>query len=490
MRDPVELLSEVAERHPDQAAVESGEIVTTYGEFAGMVRGIAAAIDLIGEQTADCRVLIRLPRGAEAYAAMFGALLAGAYYSPLNMDHPAASQQRQIDRFAPTLVIGDTAEIAGSSLEIDVPVIDPTSVSDAPNFEVRKPSQDLAYVIFTSGSTGEPKGVMIPRVALAHYVEWIQSVYRPGPSDRWSQHPNLGFDLSVMDIYGALCSGATLVSITDRRERLVPAAAIQNRNITIWNSVPSVVDLMRRGGKMTGEALASLRLMTFCGEPLLREHLDAIFEARPDLEVFNTYGPTEATVSVTQLRLDSTSYRKHCRESVAIGEPIPGMHILLEGGEHEGEGEIVIAGPQVARGYWQDDALTTQQFCEREVRDALLPAYRTGDWVARIGDDVYFASRIDRQIKINGYRLELSSVEAALRDAGAAAASVVFHREQLVAFAESNESTLRAEDLLMKIANQLPAYAVPRDIRLVDHLPRNANDKIDAGALMSQLEEE
>lgn len=484
MKDPVDLLFEAAHRHPDHPAVEDGARITSYAELADLVRRLAAAIAAAVPADRERRVLVRLPRNAEAYAAMFAALHAGGYYSPVNLDHPADLQRRQLHRFAPSVIVGAVSDIDPPG----VPVIDPSESLPQERLAEPAAAHDLAYVMFTSGSTGEPKGVMVGREALTHYTDWARSEIAAGPQDRWSQHPNLGFDLSVLDVYGALCSGATLVPLNDRRDRLVPASAIRKLGLTIWNSVPSVVDLMRRGGKMTGETLSSLRLMTFCGEPLLREHLDAIFAARPDLTVYNTYGPTEATVSMTLLRLDADTYRDHCRENVAIGDPIPGMHILLEDGPDSDEGEIVIAGPQVARGYWQDPALTADRFVSRQIAGQTLAAYRTGDWVARRGPDIYFTSRIDRQIKINGYRLELSAVEAALRDAGAIAACVVFHDGRLVGFVESADGNVEA--LRNGMTGTLPAYAIPQEIRVLDRLPRNANDKIDAGALLSRMQSE
>lgn len=485
MTDPVSLLFSVAEKYPDRPAVEDGGVQTSYRDFARRVRAMAGAIVEAVPIDRERRILIRLPRGSDAYAAMFACLYAGGYYSPANLDHPLAAQRSQIDRFEPTLCIGPRVEL--EKLGVTSPILDP-SIPMSTQLEASEPAHDLAYVMFTSGSTGEPKGVMVGRAALAHYVGWAKTAIVAGPGDRWSQHPNLGFDLSVLDIYGALCSGATLVPINGRGERLVPVAAIRNHRLTIWNSVPSVVDLMRRGERMTSKALESLRLMTFCGEPLLPQHLDAIFSARPDLRVLNTYGPTEATVSMTELALTSRNYRERCQDNVAIGAPISGMHIVLENGPTGDEGEIVIVGPQVARGYWRDPVQTEARFETREIAGERLPAYRTGDWVERRGSDLFFTSRIDRQVKINGYRLELSAVEAALRDAGAIAACVVFHRGQLVGFVEAeskiNDATVFRRDLVERV----PAYAIPAELHVLNKLPRNANDKIDVSALVSLLE--
>jgi D-alanine--poly(phosphoribitol) ligase subunit 1 len=209
-------------------------------------------------------------------------------------------------------------------------------------------------VTFTSGSTGLPKGVMVSRTALNHYVSWAIGADIVRPDDRVSQHPNIAFDVSVTDIYGALSQGATLFPIAGASDRLMPARMIQREGITVWNSVPSVVNLMMQAGEVTTAMLRSVRLFNFLGEPLLREQLRAIFAARPDVAVNNTYGPTEATVSMTHLRLTASDYEAVCTTSVALGEAIADMGLHLVGGSHPDEGELVITGPQLADGYWND----------------------------------------------------------------------------------------------------------------------------------------
>lgn len=476
--DPLLRFLEISRRRPDAVAVEENGVEIAYGALASLASRIAMACRDVGEH---CRVAIHLGQGANAYAAMFGTLMAGGYYAPLNLEHPIGRRTAVLKQFNPDIVIGDREGCAALNLSGGARVI---VLEDLPasGLESPAPAHDLAYVMFTSGSTGEPKGVMVGRAGLAHYVDWAIGTFAPTPADRWSQHPNIGFDLSVLDIYGALCAGARLIPLTNRRDRLLPGDAIRRHKFTIWNSVPSVVDVIRRGGHATERNLASLRLMTFCGEPLLREHLDAIFAARPDLEVFNTYGPTEATVSLTLVRLNAANYRDACDKTVTLGDPIPGMSIQLVDGPSDEEGEIVITGPQVARGYWNAPELTRKSF--REIRNGgrTVTGYFTGDWAYRKNGHLFFGNRIDRQVKIHGHRLELGEIDAALRQCGVRAACTVFATGALVSFVESDGGLTGAE-IQSRLRRILPGYAIPERVEILEHLPRSTNDKIDVSAL-------
>ena len=466
--------------HP--AVVGDGGVIS-YGEFATRVRRIAAAIAAAGESP---RVMIQLPQGADAYAAMFATLMAGGYYAAVNVSAPVEVQDNVARRFGPDVIVTARDVAAGQAhgdrdvVRVDTDALGAAELADAVT------AHDLAYVMFTSGSTGEPKGVMIGRAGLGHYAAWATGAMAVTPADRWSQHPNIAFDLSVLDIYGALCSGATLVPLTQRRDRLMPAEAIRRHALTIWDSVPSVVDLMQRAGQLTTAHLDSLRLMTFCGEPLLETHLDAIFAARPDLVVHNTYGPTEATVSCTLIRLGADTYRDACDRSVALGDAIGDMAVRLVGGDDDGEGEILISGPQVARGYWRDPEATAAAFGRAENSVA---TYRTGDWAARRGGHLHFVSRVDRQVKVHGFRLELGEVDAAIRACGVATVCTVLDGDKLHSFLEGDDGIDVAE-LRRNLARRLPSHAVPEQVHVLAHLPRNANDKIDSRALTDQLRAE
>jgi len=485
MIDPVQAVLARAARQPTHPAVISETNRTTsYDDLWDMACRMAAAMAATAEQP---RVLVQLPSGAPAYAAMLGSLLAGGFYCPINIYAPLVKQRLIIDQFKPDIVVGPLELLhrtfAGAE---NLPrFLDVTNVPHNQLVENRTPHK-IAYVIFTSGSTGIPKGVVISRTALANYVGWALSAMEVTPNDRWSQHPNIGFDLSVLDIYGALCGGATLFPFSPNEARLMPGPAIRRRRLTIWNSVPSVVDVMRRGHQVTHRNLQSLRLMTFCGEPLLPEHLDAIFAAHPDVIVYNSYGPTEATVSCTVLRLGRENYREACASTVAIGDPIDKMDIHLLQGASLDEGEIVITGPQLADGYWNDPHATAAAFREIDIAapgGGRTRAYFTGDWARRLRGKTYFSNRIDFQVKINGFRVELDEVSAALRKSGYGGCACALIQGDLHAFLET-EVPVPEVDLRQRLETLLEPHAIPKYFHPVRVLPRNASDKIDLKVLI------
>jgi D-alanine--poly(phosphoribitol) ligase subunit 1 len=486
--DVIDLFLNRAVAQPYHPAVTTDDVTYDYLALENRVRRFAA---IFAGRPAP-KVMIALPQGPDAYAAMLAAGLAGGFYAALNLTSPDEKLGRMVKMVEPDYIIGEPPRTALlAQLTPSAIALDPADLNKGEVFRGRGSRHELAYVIFTSGSTGVPKGVMIPRVALDHYIDWTINSMEIGPNDRVSQHPNIAFDVSVMDTYGALCSGATLYPLIGQGDRLRPARFIRRHRLTIWISVPSVVSLMMQAGEVTHENLTSLRRLVFCGEPLLREHLDAIFSACPNTLVENSYGPTETTVTMTSLPLRAGHYANACDTSVAIGDPIPNMEIFLLSGPHENEGEIVITGPQLAVGYWGDPERTSQSFRTISVGGRSVRAYFSGDWAERRGPYIFFKARIDFQVKIHGHRIELDEIAAAIREAGWPVVCVFKHQDALVAYVERlhdrefDESGLRAA-----LATRLEPYAVPMYLRVIDRIPRSENDKLDRGAIVSLFEAE
>jgi D-alanine--poly(phosphoribitol) ligase subunit 1 len=474
---------EQAERHPQHPAVIHEGYETSYSELESLSRRLAFNIAKVCKHP---RVLIHLPQGVNAYASMLGTAMAGGYYAPNNLSAPREKQNHVASLFQPDVVVS-TNKLAAEIQQL-VPkacFIDVQSPSlDA--LETPLPPHDLIYVMFTSGSTGTPKGVMIPRTALSHYIAWALDSMDVRSEDRWSQHPNTAFDLSVLDIYGALCGGATLFPLTGLKDKLMPAEAVKRHKLTIWNSVPSVIDLMIKARHVTTEHLQSLRLMTFCGEPLKRHHLEAIFSACSDLIVHNTYGPTEATVSCTLLQLNRANFKDYCLYDCAIGDAIPGMTLELKDIQ-DNKGELIIAGPQVARGYWKATEKSAKVFRSLQVDNQTMPAFFTGDYAEQIAGELYFRGRLDNQVKIHGNRVELDEINQVIEKFGIPAVKTVLIEDVLHAFLEVSENEVNIDKLCKELSNKLMDYAIPKHYHFIERFPRNANDKIDIEALVEKV---
>ena len=276
----------------------------------------------------------------------------------------------------------------------------------------------------------------------------------------------------------------------DVTRRHIVGAALQDRSqdrkIAVWISTPSAASLMMRLKQLTIKNLVSVRRFFFIGEPLLETHVNAIFSECPDAQVWNAYGPTEATVSMTCLKMTADSYSTAVTTSVALGTAIPGMELHVLGGESADEGELVIVGPQLAEGYWNDPEHTARAFRSVGFSGTTRRAYFSGDWVRVSKGQVYFQSRLDHQVKIDGFRLELDEVAAAIRSLGWTEVVVMKLDGQLTAIIENKAHTdaaLIEKELHGRLQTKLERYAIPSRFVIVEEFPRNLNDKIDLQAL-------
>jgi acyl-coenzyme A synthetase/AMP-(fatty) acid ligase len=336
---------------------------------------------------------------------------------------------------------------------------------------------DDAYVVFTSGSTGRPKGVRISRRAFSYFVGIAQGYFCARHGERWAQFSNLGYDIAVMDTFMALCHGAALVTISSATEKIMPGRAIKKNRINIWQSVPSAIELLLKSDSAK-EDLATLRTMSFCGEPLLSSQVEAIFDVHPSVTIFNTYGTTETTGFNTLKKLTQSDYRAACqRPIVALGTEVPGWSIILEGGSKPDEGEIVVFSDYLSLGYWGDEEGTKASFREYDDSENSLRAYSTGDWGEREGEQLHFRGRIDRQIKIKGERIELDEIDYRLREQGFQIAASILEDGAIYSFVET-ESPVDESAIRNQLGRHLPFHAVPRRVLAMHEIPRNTNGKI------------
>ncbi|WNZ06255.1 amino acid adenylation domain-containing protein [Streptomyces sp. 11x1] len=455
------------------------------------------------------RVGLLASRSILAYAGYLGIARLGATVVPLNPAFPTARNSEVAKVADLDLVVADAALPGLDELPVPVlPLIDPLllarSAGPAPRLpEADVAGTDLAYILFTSGSTGRPKGVPVTHDNVAAYLGHVIPRYGLGPAARVSQTFDLTFDPSVYDMFAAWGSGATLV-VPTRNDLLSPVRYVNQRRITHWNSVPSVAAIALRLRALKPGAMPGLRWSLFCGEALRTAHAEAWRAAAPNSALENIYGPTEMTVTWTEYRLPDRvqDWPDTGNGTVPIGTPYPGQeHLVLdEEGRPAEEGELCVRGTQRFPGYLDpaDNAGRFLVFDGRRatVYDGTGPVtaehwYRTGDRVKRLDGVLVHLGRLDHQLKLHGYRVELGEIESLLmRQPGVTDAVVV------AVPGRKGEPVLRAvcaggpgdpARLLDVLRARLPAYMVPAGLDFVQVLPLNANGKVDRVALVDSL---
>ncbi len=500
-------LDEVARRWPDRTAHRWEQACRTYAELRQAALALAARLAADAPQP----VLVYGHKESEVLAAFWACALAGRPYVPVDVALPPARIARMAESASVRTAIAAAAWPAGLDDQLaarGVRILRPQDGAPHQTVSEADHPSDLAYIIFTSGSSGDPKAVPIRWDALEHFTDWLQTLRQPRPGREvvLNQAP-FSFDLSVMDLFMALRTGGTLVSLT-RREISDPRrlfATLADSGLTIWVSTPSFVRYCLAEPSFGEAMLPDLRQLIFCGEPLSPGVARALLSRLPQAELWNTYGPTEATVAVTGLRI--TPAMAAGTAPLAIGDPAPGMRVWVAGADlapvPEGErGEIVIAGPQLSPGYLQhpDGQPGPGGFVTLPPHLGGGPAYRTGDAGHRRDGLLYCDGRLDRQVKVRGYRLELEEIEQQLRRLPAVADAAVLPvwregaADHLVAFVvpagpmpQGDGAADAARGIRTELAVQLPTYALPRIVRLVAKLPLTANGKVDRRALEAEL---
>jgi D-alanine--poly(phosphoribitol) ligase subunit 1 len=471
---------------PEVIAHLSGDKTLTYGELRRRSDGIASYLT---KRFSDDRrpIAVLGHREPEMLIAFLGAVKAGRPYVPIDITLP----QTRIDQI-----------LASSNAAL---TLTPDQIRRFSTGELRGPAipvekNNAFYILFTSGSTGEPKGVIITLACLEHFISWMlgEQQFSKRAEVFLNQAP-FSFDLSVMDLYSSLVTGGTLFSISrdliENPKKLY--RALTSSGVTTWVSTPSFAQMCLVEDKFAEAMLPRVRRFLFCGETLATQTAARLLARFPQAQVWNMYGPTEATVATTSIQIDAAILEKY--SPLPVGRVMAGTKIFIvdENGAElpaNERGEIIITGPNVSPGYAGRSDLTARAFFEY----CGLRAYKTGDLGCFRDNLLFFEGRVDEQIKLSGYRIELGDVEANLRalpivrdavvvpviKSGAAQSLTAF--VTLLARNETSDFKL-AHNLRSQLGERLPLYMLPRKFIFLDTFPMTANGKVDRAALARSL---
>ena len=336
---------------------------------------------------------------------MIGAIKAGCGYVPVDTSIPEDRIKMIINKVQPEFVFNTTDE-SFESLEGEVFTIEDIKTSQDPViFDSQIKDNDTVYTMFTSGSTGEPKGVQIEYASLVQFTEWMLELNKSGNEQQWLNQAPFSFDLSVMAIYPCLASGGTL-NLVDKN--MINKPKLLNEMLTatpinIWVSTPSFMEMCLLLPTLNEEQYGSLNEFFFCGEILPHRAAKALVNRFPSATIYNTYGPTEATVAVTSIQITQEILDQY--PTLPVGVERPGARLSTTD-----EGELVIEGQSVSLGY-----LKMTKTAEVFNFDDGIRTYHTGDKAKFENGQWFIQGRIDFQIKLNGYRMELEEIETQLR---------------------------------------------------------------------------
>jgi D-alanine--poly(phosphoribitol) ligase subunit 1 len=492
----INTIKEFAQSQPKAKAYISPDNEITYNELWEQSERMAAFL-LNQNLTKHSPILVYGHMEPAMITSFLGSVKAGHPYIPVDISIPierivkiinSAQSELVINNSGKQLAIGQTAaavvDYADIMMQQDhVEPIDPSNwVKDDENF----------YIIFTSGSTGNPKGVQISANNLQSFVNWMVEDFPINGGLRFLNQAPYSFDLSVMDIYPALASGGAIFAITKdmiARPKLL-FEALEKSKTQVWTSTPSFAQMCLMDPSFKEELLPELSVFLFCGEILPVGVSRQLLERFPKAKIFNTYGPTEATVAITSIEVTPEILESH--QNLPIGKPKPDTQILLldENGLEvpAGEkGEMIIAGPGVSKGYLGQPELTDKAFFQYSG----MQAYRTGDAGYRDQDGLlFYKGRIDFQIKLHGYRMELEEIEYAIAKSKYVKSAVVIpvyqdeKIEYLLAAIVPNPHGFEKEYQLTsaikkELGELIPAYMIPRKFSYHEELPITANGKMD-----------
>ncbi|SNR96518.1 non-ribosomal peptide synthetase [Pseudomonas segetis] len=478
-----------ATAHPEQIAIRDSKVALTYAELNQQANRLSHYLRAQGISHGSV-VALALERSTEFVIALLATLKAGAAYLPLDIKQPAGrladvlndSRAALLIGAAPSPLLKGLAEhtavlwLAEQAQVIATQPATPPAVTHSPS--------DAAYVIYTSGSTGTPKGVVVEHQSILNYLTAVQTVLNPPAAARYGLLSSVAADLGHTQLFGALCSGASLLLVDEDIgfNPLALADLFDQHPVDVLKITPSHMAGLLQA--LPDARLLPRVLLVFGGDALSPALLEQVNHLAPELKVFNHYGPSEATVGATATELSAG------QRSIALGRPLPNRQLrVVDGNGHPVptgvSGELLIKGA-LARGYLHRPDLTDERF---QLDQDQQRWYRTGDRVRwQVDGQLGFIGRVDSQVKIRGNRLELGEVEAQIKRLSPLIEQALVRAVELdgslrlVAYLVASQS-ISATKLRNDLSARMPDYMVPAHFITLDELPLNRNGKVDVQRL-------
>jgi len=476
-----------AQKTPNTVALIVGVQQMTYRELNHRANRLAHLLQSL-EAGPDVLIGIYLERSCELVIALLAVLKAGAAYVPMDPNYPKERISFMIaDSKMPLLLTQSNLtdrlpQLSGQFVCVDHLLGHAGRLSEQNPTGTVSP-ESLAYLMYTSGSTGQPKGVAIEHRSVIALVHWARQVFKPEELAGVLASTSICFDLSIFELFVTLsCGGKVILAENALQLPSLPAA----NEVTLVNTVPSAMaELLRAGGIPN-----SVRVVNLAGEPLPATLVEQIYQSQTIQKVYDLYGPTETTVY-------STFALRKAGEPATIGRPLSNEQIYLLSPSGQPvpvgvAGEIYIGGDGLARGYLNRPELTAEKFVPDPFGDQPgARLYKTGDLARYLPEgNIEFLGRIDNQVKVRGFRIELSEIEVALGRHSAVRECVVVVREdepgdkRLAAYlAPRVESAPSTSELRRFLGKKLPNHMIPSAFVILDALPRSPNGKVDRRTL-------
>ncbi|WP_253735759.1 amino acid adenylation domain-containing protein [Paenibacillus sp. FJAT-26967] len=480
----LQLFEEQAGRAPDRIAVSHMGQSLTYRELNERANRLARTL-LERGVSPHTPAAVMGRHSLSIVVGIWAVIKAGMAYLPIDPDYPKERIEYILKDSGSSLLLTSGKEWEQLSYKGEVLALDDERLYNkgGNNLPVMSTADDLVYMIYTSGSTGNPKGAMIEHRGLVNYIWWAAKTYIRSENDVFALYSSIAFDLTVTSIFAPLISGCRIEIYEDDGRDFIVKRIVEDNKATVIKLTPAHLALI----KDMDFSAYTVRTFIVGGEDLKCSLARDIYEnSRGGIEILNEYGPTETVVGCMIYRYDPAGDEG---VSVPIGQPIDNVQIYLLDEQLEpvpngSVGEIYISGDGVARGYLYRDELTQERFLSNPFLMGKR-MYRTGDLAVRHENgSIVYLGRIDHQVKIKGYRIEMGEIEHQLLEIDGIEKAVVMDRtgedgqQQLAAYYVAR-GPLTALELRMKLAEVLPSYMIPAYFVRLDQLPLTPNGKVD-----------